>query len=150
MLQGIGRVDLPLKIYTVGIGIKVATTWLFVRVPSINIQGASMGSLVAYSFSLLVSMYLLVKHSGVMPNFMSVLVKPLISAAACALTAFFAHMLFNSFLPGLAATGIAVLLAGIVYITFLLLLKTFTRNELKFLPKGEKIVTLLEKYHLIG
>jgi hypothetical protein len=53
-------------------------------------------------------------------------------------------------LPGLAATGIAVLLAGIVYITFLLLLKTFTRNELKFLPKGEKIVTLLEKYHLIG
>lgn len=150
MLQGIGRVDLPLKIYTAGIIIKVATTWLFVRVVSINIQGGSVGSLIAYSFMLIVGMYLLVKHSGIMPDFVSTVIKPLISAILCAVTAFFTFILFKGMMPMIAATALSVVCSGIVYITFLLILKTFTSNELKYLPKGEKIVTILEKYHLIG
>ena len=99
---------------------------------------------------LAVSMYLLVKHSGVMPDFVSTVVKPLISAVFCAVVAYFSYILFEKYLPLIVATVLSILLAGIIYITFLLLLKTFTRNELKFLPKGEKVVTLLEKYHLIG
>ncbi len=150
MLQGIGRVDLPLKIYTAGITLKVATTWLFVRIVSINIQGASVGSLIAYSFMLVVAMYMLVKHSGIMPDFMSTVVKPLVSAICCALTAYFSYKLYTGFMPDILATVAAVTSAAIIYITVLLLLKTFTRNELRFLPKGEKIVTILEKYHLIG
>lgn len=150
MLQGIGRVDLPLKIYSVGILLKVATTWLFVRIVSINIQGGSVGSLIAYSFMLVVAMFLLVKHSGVMPDFVSTAVKPLVSAILCALTAHYSYILMSSYMPMVVATVLAIALAAVVYITFLLILRTFTRNELKFLPKGEKIVTLLEKYHLIG
>ena len=150
MLQGIGRVDLPLKLYTAGIIIKVATTWLFVRVVSINIQGGSVGSLIAYTFMLAVGMYLLVKHSGVMPDFVSTVLKPLISAVLCAITAYFTYMLFSKLMPILFAIAASVVCAGIIYITFLLILKTFTRNELKYLPKGKKIVTILEKYHLIG
>lgn len=150
MLQGIGRVDLPLKIYTMGILIKVATTWLFVRVVSINIQGGSVGSLIAYSVMLVVAMFLLVKHSGVMPDFVSTVIKPLISAVACAVAAYFSYLLISKALPTIASALISIVIAGAVYITILLLLKTFTRNELKFLPKGEKVVTLLEKYHLIG
>jgi stage V sporulation protein B len=150
MLQGIGRVDLPLKIYTAGIIIKVATTWLFVRVVPINIQGGSVGSLIAYSVMLTVGMYLLVKHSGVMPNFVSTIIKPLISAIACAAAAYFGYMLFSKWLPLIPAALVTIVIAAVVYITILLLLKTFTRNELKFLPKGEKVVTILEKYHLIG
>ena len=150
MLQGIGRVDLPLKIYTAGIIIKVATTWLFVRVVPINIQGGSVGSLIAYSVMLTVGMYLLVKHSGVMPDFVSTVIKPLISAVACAAAAYFGYMICSKWLPLIPAALVAIIIAAIVYITILLILKTFTRNELKFLPKGEKVVTILEKYHLIG
>ena len=150
MLQGIGRVDLPLKIYTMGIIIKVATTWLFVRVVSINIQGGSVGSLIAYSVMLVVGMYLLVKHSGVMPDFVSTVIKPLIAAIACAVAAYFGYILVSNWLPLIPAALVSIAVSGIVYITILLLLKTFTRNELKFLPKGEKVVTILEKYHLIG
>ena len=150
MLQGIGRVDLPLKLYASGILIKVATTWMFVSIVPVNIQGGSVGSLIAYSFMLTVGMYLLVKHSHVMPDFVSTVIKPLIAAVLCAATAFFAFILFKNLMPMLFATVISVVCAGVVYITFLLILKTFTRNELKYLPKGEKIVTILEKSHLIG
>lgn len=150
MLQGIGRVDLPLKIYSAGILIKVSTTWMFVSVVSINIQGGSVGSLIAYAFMMIVAMYMLIKHSGVMPNFVSTLVKPLISAIVCAVTAYFSYMLFNMYMPSLIATILSILCAGVIYITILLLLRTFTRNELELLPKGKKIVTILEKRHLIG
>lgn len=150
MLQGIGRVDLPLKLYASGILIKVATTWMFVSIVPVNIQGGSVGSLIAYSFMLTVGMYLLVKHSHVMPDFVSTVIKPLIAAVLCAATAFFTFILFKNLMPMLFATVISVVCAGVVYITFLLILKTFTRNELKYLPKGEKIVTILEKSHLIG
>ncbi len=150
MLQGIGKVNLPLILYCIGIIIKIVTSWLFVRIVPINIQGGSVGTLVSYIFILTVSMYFLVKYSGVMPNFISTVVKPLISALACAAGAFFSYMLFSKFLPLIAATACAVIVAGIIYVTILLILKTFTRNELIILPKGEKIVTILEKYHLIG
>lgn len=150
MLQGIGKVRVPLYLFSIGIVIKVVSTWLFVRIPSINIQGGSVGSLVSHVFMLVAAMYLLIKYSGVMPNFVSTVIKPAVSAIACAAAAYFGYMLFSKMMPVIPAALISILLAGIIYITFLLILKTFTRNELKFLPKSEKIVTLLEKYHLIG
>ena len=149
MLQGIGRVDLPLKLFCVGIVIKVVSTFLFVRIPSINIQGGSVGSLVSHAFMLVAAMYLLIKHSGVMPNFVSTVIKPAVAAALCAVAAYFSCVLFSGFMPLIIATALSILLAGIIYVTFLLLLKTFTRKELVLLPKGEKVVTLLEKYRLI-
>ena len=150
MLQGIGRVDLPLKLFCVGIIIKVVSTFLFVRIPSVNIQGGSVGTLVSHLFMLVAAMYLLVKHSGVMPNFVSTVIKPAVAAVLSAVGAYFGFKLFSMFAPLLVATALSILLAGIIYVTFLLILKTFTRNELKFIPKGEKIVTILEKYNLIG
>lgn len=149
MLQGIGRVDLPLKIYAIGITIKVATTWMFVSNPAINIQGASIGSLIAYSIMVVVAMFLLIKHSGVMPDFLSTVIKPLISAVVCVVSAYFVQMMLENIVGLILSTIISIAVACIVYIIILLLLRTFTAKELKFLPKGEKIVIILEKYNII-
>lgn len=150
MLQGIGKVNLPMKLYTVCMIIKVATSWMFVSIPEINIQGATAGSLISYAIILIIGMYLLVKHSGIMPNFHSTTIKPLIGAVLSSVTAFFANMLFSQFIPQRLSTIIAVVSAVIVYLIALLVLRTFTATEIKFLPKGEKIAKVLEKWHLIG
>ncbi len=150
MLQGIGKVRIPLYLFSIGIVLKVISTFLFVRIPSINIQGGAVGTLVSHLFILIAAMYLLVKYSGVMPNFVSTVIKPAVSSVICAVGAYFAYFFLSKVMPMIPAALISILLAGIIYVTFLLILKTFTRNELIFLPKGEKIVTLLAKYHLIG
>ncbi len=149
MLQGIGRVDLPLKIYAIGITLKVCTTWMFVSNVNINIQGGSAGSLVAYSVMFLIAIYMLIKHSGVMPNLVSIIVKPLVSAVACAATAYFVQMLLSNYLGVFLSTVISILAGCLVYVILLLILRTFTKNDLNFLPKGKNIVTFLEKLHLI-
>ncbi len=150
MLQGIGKVNLPLMIYSGGIIVKTFVTWAFVSIVSINIQGATAGSLVAYALMCVVAMYLLVKYSGVMPDFVSTIVKPLISAALCAGAAFLTHMFLSGIIGSKPATILAIIAAVVVYAAALLILRTFTAAEIKFLPKGEKIAKILEKYHFIG
>ncbi len=150
MLQGIGKVNLPMKLYGVCMLIKIAVTWMFVSIPEINIQGATVGSMIAYAVILFIGMYLLVKHSGVTPNFYTTTIKPLIGSIFSSVTAFVANMFLANILPQRLSTIISVILAVIVYITVLLLLRTFTATEIKFLPKGEKIAKVLEKWRLIG
>ena len=150
MLQGIGKVNLPLIIYSGGIIVKTFVTWAFVSIVSINIQGATAGSLVAYTLMCIVALYLLVKYSGIMPDFVSTIIKPLISAVLCTCGAYFSHMFLVGIIPSKAATIVAIIVAVIIYAAALLILRTFTATEIKFLPKGEKIAKILEKYHLIG
>ena len=150
MLQGIGRVSLPMKLYTICMLIKIAITWMFVSIPEINIQGATAGSLISYAVILVIGMYLLVRYSKVSPNFFATVIKPLIGAVLSSATAFFTNMLFSIFMPQRVATILAIVCAVIIYLITLLILRTFTATEIKFLPKGEKIAKRLEKWHLIG
>ena len=138
--------------------IKTGVTWMFVSIPSVNIQGATAGSLVAYAVILVIGMYLLIKHSKVMPNLFSTVVKPLIASVICALAAWGVYVLmenivsFDSFgrrLGVIVCFAVAVIAAVIVYVILLLILRAFTATELKFLPKGEKIAKTLEKFGLI-
>lgn len=150
MLQGIGKVNLPMKLYTLCMLIKIATSWIFVSIPEINIQGATAGSLISYAIILALGMYLLVKHSKVTPDFFSTTVKPLIGSVFSSAAAFFTNMLLSPLIPQRISTILAVFTAIIVYVVALLLLRAFTATEIKFLPKGEKIAKALEKWHLIG
>lgn len=150
MLQGIGKVKLPMKLYTLCMVVKISVSWMFVSIPEINIQGATAGSLVAYALILVIGMYLLVKHSKVTPNFFSTTIKPLIGSVFSSITAYFTNMLLVNFVPEKLSTIIAIISAIIVYLIVLLLMRTFTATEIKFLPKGEKIVKVLEKWRLIG
>ena len=83
MLQAVGKISLPLKFFVVGMGIKISVNYLFVKNISLNIQGAAVGSLLAYIYIFLGLFYSLCKHSGVKPNLLNCVLKPLISAIVC-------------------------------------------------------------------
>ena len=150
MLNGIGKVNLPLKLYTVCMLIKIATSWMFVSIPEFNIQGATAGTLISFATIFVIGMYLLVKYSKVSIDFFSTTIKPLIGAVCSSAAAFFTNMLLSSLIPQRLSTIIAIAAAVIVYIIILLILRAFTATEIKLLPKGEKIAKVLEKWHMIG
>lgn len=149
MLQGVGKVSTPLILYIIGMTIKVLTNYLFVSVVSINIKGAAVGSLVAYLFVCIAGMVLLIRASGVVPEFINTTLKPLIAAAACAGTAFLANSLLSGHMPRVASTLLSIVAAGAIYLIFLLILRTFDETEIKMLPKGKNLVTILAKLHLL-
>jgi hypothetical protein len=53
------------------------------------------------------------------------------------------------FAGNLVSLLISILVAVIVYVLALMLLKTFSKEELYMLPKGKNIVTILAKLHLL-
>ena len=150
MLNGIGKVKLPMILYTVCMLIKIGTSWVFVSIPDINIQGATAGSMISYAIICVAGMYLLIKHSRVVPDFLSTTVKPLIAAVCCSAAAYFANAFLEGKMNHRLSTILAILAAVIVFIAILLILRTFSAKEVRFLPKGEKIAKTLEKLHLIG
>lgn len=150
MLNGIGKVKLPMILFTICMLIKIGTSWVFVSIPEINIQGATAGSMISYAIICAAGMYLLIKHSKVVPDFLSTTVKPLIAAVCCAAAAYFANAFLEGKMNHRLSTILAILAAVIVYIAILLVLRTFSAKEVRFLPKGEKIAKTLEKLHLIG
>ena len=151
MLQGVGAVSLPLKLYLIAMAIKVATNYLFVSIVSINIRGAAIGSLVAYLFVCIVGMYFLIKKSGVVPDFINTTLKPLIGAVGCGAAAYFSYRLFHSLMPSMPSVCciIAILAAIIAYVLILLILRTFSAEEVEMLPKSKNVVTILAKLHLL-
>lgn len=150
MLQAIGKVKIPMKLYAVAMTIKICLNYLFVGIVSINVVGAAVGTLIAYIFVCVVAVYCLYKYSGVRFNIAPSIIKPLISAVACAVSAYLFSSLFSGLMPAKVSSIAALLCAGIIYIVFLLLLRTFSENEIKMLPKGKKLSKLLAKLRLLG
>lgn len=150
MLNGIGKVKLPMILYTVCMIIKIGTSWVFVSIPDINIQGATAGSMISYAIICMAGMYLLMKHSRIVPDFLSTTVKPLIAAVGCAAAAYFANAFLEGKMNHRVSTILAIVAALVIYIAILLILRTFSAKEVRFLPKGEKIAKTLAKLHLIG
>ncbi len=143
MLQGIGKVKHTMYVYIFGMTLKVIVSYLFARNVYINIVGAAIGTTVCYLVMCVVSMYMLIRGSRIRLNFASVFLKPLASAAVCGVCAYVCYYLLG------INVVISIGISAIFYIASLFILHTFSRNEIIMLPKGKKIVIILEKLHLI-
>ena len=160
MLQAIGRTDIPVKSVVVGAICKITCNFILVGNPKINVYGAVAGTILFYVVIVACNLTSLLRISKVKVNWSSILVKPLICASLCGVTAFAAYGLLSRIFPagntesilnmGTVSTVIAVGLAIIVYAISLLLLKGVAREDISVLPKGEKIAKTLEKYGLLG
>lgn len=149
MLQAVGRMDIPLKLYTIGMIMKIIVNYILVGIPEINIQGANVGSIVCYGFVTVMAMFFLCRETKVIPNFMSILVKPLMASIMCGVAAYFSEILFDVFFRQRIATVLAIITAVVVYIIFLFVFKAFKREDILQMPKGNKILKILEKRKLI-
>lgn len=152
MLQAVGRVDLPLKLMSIAMTVKITLNYMLVGIPIINIQGAAVGSLVAYLFMVIVGLYFLCREARVVPNFINALIKPLLAAAICI---GLSSLLYYNLVAKLGLSGnrilliLIVIIAVIFYLIVLLLFRTFNKNEIYTLPKGKKIAKILEKINIL-
>lgn len=149
MLQAIGRMDVPLKLFAVGMAIKIIVNYVLVGIPQINIQGANIGSIVCYGFVTVVALFVICRETKIIPDFVSIFVKPLLAGLVCGAAAYFSEIFFDMFFKQRIATILAVVTAVIAYIIALFIFKAIKREDVLQMPKGNKIVKILEKRKLI-
>lgn len=160
MLQAVGRPDIPMKSVSVAAVVKVIVNFLLVGIPGINIKGAIIGTFCFYLITVSVNLTSLMKVTDVRVNFKSVFFKPLFCAGLCAVGAWAVTGLSKHFMPvfevnsridtATVSAVIGIVAAVVVYVLALLLTRSIVREDIKMLPKGEKICKILEKYNLIG
>jgi len=149
MLQAIGRMDVPLKLFAVGMVMKIIVNYVLVGIPQINIQGANIGSIVCYGFVTVVALFVICRETKIIPDFVSIFVKPLLAGLVCGAAAYFSEIFFDMFFKQRIATILAVVTAVIAYIIALFIFKAIKREDVLQMPKGNKIVKILEKRKLI-
>lgn len=148
MLHAIGRPDLPVKIISLGMIIKVILNYILVGIPEINIQGAGIGTLVCYVFVFFCVFRLLQKNARVMINTVMVFFKPAIASILCAVAAHSSFLLLVRVLNEKISVIISVLFSSFVYFIAILCFKTITRNDLESLPKGKKLAKIFGRFLL--
>ena len=145
MLQAIGKEKISLRNLAIGAALKIVVNFIFVGIPSINIKGAAIGTLVSYLFIFVANLLSLIKYTGVKPNLWKTILKPLISAFACGLSTIFLDL--SSM--GKFGTIAEIAVAAVVYVAVLIILNTFEEEDVISLPKGEKILKIFKKLRII-
>ncbi len=155
VLQGVGKHLAPVKNLAVGALVKVVITYHLTAIPAINIRGAAIGTVCAYIVASLLNLMAVRKYTGVRFDFRLTVIKPMISGLVMSVVVYGSYRLFHMFLGSVMdsanmanalATALAILIGVFVYISMLFQTKAITSEELKLLPKGDKLIRIFTRF----
>ncbi|NGQ96474.1 polysaccharide biosynthesis protein [Brevibacillus sp. SYP-B805] len=156
ILQGLGRVMLPARHLFVGVVVKLGLNLLLI--PFAGIAGAAFATVIAYLVAMLLNMKGIVRYTGAVIRFRKILGRPLIAALIMVVAVLVIEWAASTVLQEMISstrllqTLVALLAVGTGALVYLLaLLKTggLTEEDLRFLPKGGRLVSLLTRLHLL-
>lgn len=153
ILQAYGRVHLPILTMLLGGVVKIVLNYNLVALPSVNIHGAPVGTLVCFALTALLNLIAVSRITHFRLNYPGYFLRPLLAAlimafAARGTYALAAHFLIPSAgevsrLTLLLCVGLAIGVAVVIYGVLVLALHCIRRSDLELLPKGERIADLL-------
>ena len=146
MLQAISRPNIPVYTMLCGGVVKLVTNYFLVGTPSINIGGAPIGTTLCYATITILNFIMLIKVTHIRPNFLNMLIKPLVSAAAMGIGSYVCYNALARVINPNVATLAALVVAVLVYFFMLVALRGFIREDLLLMPKGRKLVSIMERF----
>lgn len=148
IMQAHGKVQLPIYTMLIGGVVKVGINYLLVGNPNINIKGAPIGTLVCYALIALINLAIVARLLEKKPNYPAIFFKPVLASAVMGAAAWASHGLLGRILTGgyakeSLATLLSICAAVAVYLILVVALRMVTREDLKMIPKGEKLARIL-------
>jgi len=137
VLQGAGKMHLPPMFLLCGVGIKSLLTYLLVSIPELNIRGAAIASVVAYSLVFLADLSALTISTGVKIPVTEVFVRPTAAAGLMGIAVWMLSEIMRAYQASSLVTVAVCVPAGVVVFGLLVIvLKAITPSELLRLPGG--------------
>lgn len=148
-LQGIGKMTLPVINLGIGAVIKIIATYVLVGIPALNVNGAAIGTVIAYLTAALLNYRGLRKHADVDLDLGNIFIRPLWASLIMGAGAVGMYKLIFMLHPSnLIASGIAIIFAVIVYFVMVFVTGAVSREELALVPKGETLYNIAVRMHL--
>lgn len=139
VLQGLGKSQIPVMNLFIAAIFKFICTYFLTSIPSLNVKGAAISTVVAYLVAAGLDIYWIKRLLHIKFEMKDFVIKPLFTVAVMGITAKLVYMVA---LPGMGnslATVTAIMIAMIVYVAVLIVTGGITREEIERLPKGKKI-----------
>lgn len=151
ILQGIGRVQIPVIGALCGLVVKVVLNYVLIVIPSVNVVGAVLSTTGCYIMAVAVNLTLLKRVTGVQLDYMGGLVKPAVASAVMGIVCFGGYALLHSVIPSnTLCVLITILISVAVYALLLVILRALKREDVVLLPAGGRIASLLDRYGLLN
>ncbi|KAB3531850.1 putative polysaccharide biosynthesis protein [Alkaliphilus serpentinus] len=149
ILQGLGRQVIPVRNLLVGALFKLIVTYVLVGIPALNVNGAAIGTVMAYLVAASLNYISLKKYTLVTLDKNRVLIKPIIAVIVMAIVVKLSHMAFIPLVGEKLSTVASITIGGIVYGVMLIATKTITREDFNMLPGGGKLIKILDRFGVL-
>lgn len=144
-LQGFGKVMVPAIALGIGCLVKLILNLILLRIPSINVYGAAIGSVACQGIAFTIVFNVLKKYVKLDLPFRKFVLKPALATGIMGTCSYTIYLILTRIKLGNKATIISILCAVIIYILAVIALKIYSKEDIYMLPKGEKIYKILEK-----
>ncbi len=155
ILQASKHEKLPIISMIAGAVVKIVSSVVLIGIPEVGIYGTPIGTFLCYMTTTVINFFFLAKYVSLTPRFIPTFVKPLAASVIACGGAYGAYLLLSHAVDvsgrmgnALAAFG-GIICAAIVYVILIFLVRAVGEEEIRMLPKGEKLVGILHKMHLI-
>ena len=149
ILQAYGRPWIPVFNMLTGGIVKIAVNFILVSQPHININGAPIGTLLCYVTVMSLNLYQIKKVAGLKYEFKDFILKPFVLGIVTGGVAIIVYTLIAAYTGNSIAVILSIGAAGVCYLAAFILIKALNKNDMALLPKGDKIVAILERFKLI-
>lgn len=132
-LQGMGKIFVPALSVLAGGIVKVIFNLVLIPIPTINIYGAPIGSILCQAIAFFISFSVLRKNLPMKLSAQKYFLRPLTAASVMGVSVWGAYKLFAAF-GNTLATLLSISLGVIVYFVLIGILGVFSREELSSIP----------------
>ncbi|WIV13042.1 polysaccharide biosynthesis protein [Proteiniborus sp. MB09-C3] len=149
ILQGLGKIMIPVKNLAIGAIVKTIFTYILTGIPSINVKGAAISTIMAYLVAAILNFIEVKKYTKVQFRFIDIALKPIISTLIMTAIVWVSYRYTSGILGSKISTVLSIGIGGIAYVIALLLSGALTSEDFELLPKGEKLAKKLKSKRLL-
>lgn len=146
-LQGIDKQMIPVKNLLIGAVFKVVVTFILVGFNFINVKGAPIGTIVCYIVASILNIKDVEKYAKVKFDPIMTYGRPIVASTGMGIVAFAIYKFFFLITGVNSFSCLVAVIAGVVtYGILIFAIKAITLDELRRLPKGEKLAKIASKF----
>jgi len=154
VLIGTGKPHLPPVNLIAGMITKIILSYILIAIPSINVKGAILGSLLGYLMTCILNHISLKRFAGLAPNYSKLIWKPIFASLVMGISAYgiyhaayflFRILIHSKILLSDISLIIAVAFGACIYFIALLFLRAVNSDDILKLPFGAKLRIYLIK-----
>lgn len=147
-LYGLNKAYIPAMGLLFGCIVKFILNTILISNPNINVYGAEISSFFCQLIAFLIGFLTLKKQLNIKLNFKKNILKPIIATCIMGAFAFSIYTILNYVVLSSIATILAILVAICIYVICILKMNILSDKEIKMMPFGSKLYSILVKFKL--